>query len=140
MLALRHFNSYCGSLAHLSGDLVLKGTAAAWAHLLAGHGFLARYGGEEFAVFLPDKDPVVAVALFHRLQLSVTGGQTCSIGVAVRRDEEAAAQAMARADQALYDAKRAGRNRTTWHGSDGPSGADAADRQAPIGLAHSRLS
>jgi len=143
MLDLDHFKGYNDSQGHLAGDLVLKETAAAWAHLLVGHGFLARYGGEEFAVFLPDTSSEVAAGLILRLQQHVTGGQTCSVGVAVRRQEEAAGQAMARADLALYEAKRTGRNRTTWHGSDGPrrvsSGVDDVESLTPGGLAQSRL-
>ncbi len=119
MLVLDHFKSYNDTHGHLAGDLALKETAAAWNHLLAGYGFLARYGGEEFAVFLHDTDSAAAAVLIHRLQLTVARGQTCSIGVAVRRPDEAAVQAMARADQALYEAKRSGRNKSVWHGQDG---------------------
>lgn len=119
MLDLDHFKSYNDAHGHLAGDLALKETAAAWNHLLAGHGFLARYGGEEFAVFLPDTGFTAATALIHRLRLTVARGQTCSIGVAVREPGEAAVQTMARADQALYQAKRSGRDTTIWHSTNG---------------------
>jgi diguanylate cyclase (GGDEF)-like protein len=122
MLDLDHFKHYNDTQGHLAGDLALKETAAAWAHLLVGRGFLARYGGEEFAVFFLDSDPAAVDALARLLHQTVSRGQTCSIGVAVRYPGEPAVQALARADLALYQAKRDGRNRTVWHGTDRQAG------------------
>ena len=54
VLDLDHFKLFNDSHGHLTGDRVLKETAAAWASVLDGRGFLARYGGEEFTVLLPE--------------------------------------------------------------------------------------
>lgn len=127
MLDLDNFKDYNDTHGHLAGDLALKETAAAWAHDLDGLGFLARYGGEEFAVFLPGTDLPAAVDLLHDLHRSVARGQTCSIGATQWRSGEPGVTAMARADEALYEAKRTGRDRTVWMASRLPA---ATARQA----------
>ncbi len=115
MIDLDQFKLFNDTHGHLAGDLALKETAAAWTHLLGGNGYVARYGGEEFGLFIPDAAPGVADALIKRVHQSVARGQTCSIGVAEWQPIEQPAQAIARADEALYEAKRAGRNRIVWH-------------------------
>ena len=115
MIDLDQFKLFNDTHGHLAGDLALKETAAAWTHLLGGNGYVARYGGEEFGLFIPDAAPGVADALIKRVHQSVARGQTCSIGVAEWQPIEQPAQAIARADEALYEAKRAGRNRIAWH-------------------------
>ena len=116
MLDLDNFKQYNDTQGHLAGDLALKETAAAWAHVMDGHGFLARYGGEEFACFFPDLDRAATEALLYRFHQTVAREQTCSIGVTEWLPTEQVTDAMARADQALYQAKRSGRNRTVWLG------------------------
>jgi diguanylate cyclase (GGDEF)-like protein len=130
MIDLDQFKLYNDTNGHLAGDLALKETAAAWSHLLDGNGYIARYGGEEFGLFIPGAAQSVTDALIERVLLSVARGQTCSIGVAEWQPSEQPAQAVARADEALYEAKRGGRNRIVWHDTDGrvdvPRGAAAA--------------
>jgi diguanylate cyclase (GGDEF)-like protein len=121
MIDLDQFKVYNDTNGHLAGDLALKETAAAWAHLLDGNGYVARYGGEEFGLFIPQA-PAVADALIERVHESVARGLTCSIGVAEWRLGEQPAQAVARADEALYEAKRGGRDRVVWHDADGGEG------------------
>ena len=73
---------------------------------------LARYGGEEFSLLLPDVDLDDAVALVERLRAATPDGESCSAGIAAWDGEEDAAVALVgRADAALYEAKRAGRDR-----------------------------
>ena len=115
MIDLDQFKLFNDTHGHLAGDLALKETAAAWTDLLEGNGYVARYGGEEFGLFIPDAAPGVADALIKRVHQSVARGQTCSIGVAEWQPIEQPPQAIARADEALYEAKRAGRNRIVWH-------------------------
>ncbi|MBC8058806.1 MAG: GGDEF domain-containing protein, partial [Rhizobiales bacterium] len=83
---------------------------------------VARYGGEEFVVLLPDTPPEDAQQILTRLQRSLTGGLfmheqkqvfvTFSAGVTAYRSGERIEDALERADQALYEAKRSGKNRT----------------------------
>ena len=119
IIDLDQFKLYNDTNGHLAGDLALKETAAAWTHLLDGNGYIARYGGEEFGLFIPDATQAVADALIKRVHQAVARGQTCSIGIAAWQPTEQPAQAVARADEALYAAKRAGRNRVVWHDTEG---------------------
>jgi diguanylate cyclase len=87
--------------------------------------FAARYGGEEFAVIFPHesvglvesaleamRSEIASRALRRRSTNDDLGAVTLSAGFAVRRPDETAADLLERADEALYAAKRAGRNRT----------------------------
>ena len=72
---------------------------------------LARYGGEEFALLLPRCDTDTAEAIVGRLLEAVPGGQTASCGIAEWDSQETGEALTARADAALYMAKRGGRAR-----------------------------
>ncbi len=111
VLDLDHFKAFNDTYGHLQGDLVLKETAAAWASLLEGRGFVARFGGEEFTVLIPDATTDDAILLLDGMRRSVTRDQTCSIGLATWDGVESPAELVARADRALYLAKKAGRDR-----------------------------
>jgi len=111
VLDMDNFKQFNDTYGHLKGDLVLKETAAAWASILQGRGFLARYGGEEFTALIPATSTGEAVALLDQLRRSVSHGQTCSIGLAAWDAVETPATLLARADRALYHAKHSGRNR-----------------------------
>ncbi|HWJ83608.1 MAG TPA: bifunctional diguanylate cyclase/phosphodiesterase [Nocardioides sp.] len=126
LLDMDRFKEFNDTFGHLSGDRVLHETATAWASILEDRGFLARYGGEEFTVLLPGLTPDDALPLLERLRLAVTDGMTCSIGVAGWNGAEAPADLVARADEALYHAKRAGRDRIAVH--DGTSTSVATGR------------
>ena len=115
LLDLDHFKAYNDAHGHLLGDVVLKDTATAWQSVLEGHGLLARFGGEEFTVLLPGFRLDTAEPLLEQMRTRVTGGQTCSIGVAVWDFTEEPESVVARADEALYHAKRAGRDRIAVH-------------------------
>jgi diguanylate cyclase (GGDEF)-like protein len=133
MIDLDQFKTYNDTLGHLAGDLALKETAAAWAHVVDGHGYVARYGGEEFGLFIPDTEQAVAHALIERVRTSVAREQTCSIGVVQWQPDEQPAHAVARADDALYEAKRVGRNRIVWHDTDARQETSPQDR-SPQGV------
>ena len=111
IIDLDHFKRYNDEHGHLAGDRVLRESAAHWAACLDGRGFLARYGGEEFAVLIPHTTVEAAEPLLAMLHRCVARSQTCSIGAISWRCDEAPQQATERADHALYEAKRAGRNR-----------------------------
>ncbi len=104
-------------LGHQAGDQALIGLAAVLKANLRATDLAARFGGDEFVMLLPLTDPDAGKAAAERIQQSVRlGGSwpelTISIGVASVRDEGASLEELlARADQALYDAKGSGRNR-----------------------------
>jgi diguanylate cyclase (GGDEF)-like protein len=109
---LDFFKSYNDDHGHQAGDRFLKEAAAAWRAELRPTDTLARYGGEEFVVLLPGHDLDVARRVVDRLRAATPRAQSFSAGVARREDGEAATALLDRADKALYDAKRAGRNRS----------------------------
>jgi diguanylate cyclase (GGDEF)-like protein len=113
VLDLDRFKDFNDSCGHQHGDRLLKEAAAAWRHELRAGDVLARYGGEEFAVLLPGTDLARAAAIADRLRAVMPGGQTCSAGVAQWDGREGPDALVRRADGALYEAKDAGRDRTT---------------------------
>jgi diguanylate cyclase (GGDEF)-like protein len=111
---------------HAAGDAVLRHVAQHGQSVLRCTDLFGRYGGDEFVAILPETDLVTAAAIAERLRQAVgeplPGGPalpcglhnvTVSIGVAaVAPGGECVDDLIARADQALYTAKHAGRNRT----------------------------
>lgn len=112
MFDIDHFKQFNDSYGHLEGDRLLQEAAAAWRGELRATDFLARIGGEEFALLLKGRDVPSAEALVERLRRSVPSDQTVSAGVAVRRKGDSPSSLLGRADEALYEAKAAGRDRT----------------------------
>jgi diguanylate cyclase (GGDEF)-like protein/PAS domain S-box-containing protein len=110
MLDLDHFKSFNDTYGHQAGDEVLRRAGAAWPPALRATDFVARYGGEEFAVLLPGCPPNPASEVVERIRAMTPMGQTCSAGIAAWDREESAEELVARADAALYEAKRRGRN------------------------------
>jgi diguanylate cyclase (GGDEF)-like protein len=110
MIDLDHFKDYNDERGHQAGDRLLKQAAAAWEMELRGTDFLARYGGEEFALALPGCSPDEALEIAQRLRSATPEGETCSVGVATWDGGEDAPALLGRADAALYEAKRRGRN------------------------------
>ena len=120
-----HFKLYNDSLGHPAGDLCLKKVAAVLtAQLKRPADLAARYGGEEFAILLPDTDRAGATVLGEACRAALGGLAlphpaaggclvTLSIGVASALPAEGGTPdaLLAAADEALYDAKRAGRDR-----------------------------
>jgi diguanylate cyclase (GGDEF)-like protein len=111
MLDLDFFKRYNDERGHLAGDRLLRAAAAAWQSSLRATDVLARWGGEEFAVLLPGCDGAGAAALIERLRGTLPDGVTFSAGVATAAGTTAARALVDAADQALYVAKQAGRDR-----------------------------
>lgn len=111
MLDLDHFKAYNDTHGHAGGDALLAEAAAVWTVALGQQGRVARIGGEEFAVLIDSVHVTAAEALIERLRDATPFGQTVSAGIAVRDGSESPVATMARADDALYAAKRLGRDR-----------------------------
>jgi diguanylate cyclase (GGDEF)-like protein len=118
ILDLDRFKAYNDTHGHPAGDRLLQEAVAAWTEVLPPEALLARYGGEEFAVLLSGVTAADLVRLLHRLRSVTPGGQTFSAGVAVWDPHTEPGTAVAGADEALYAAKRAGRDRIIVHGQD----------------------
>lgn len=112
MLDLDRFKDYNDRLGHLAGDRLLKEAAGAWRGALRETDRLARYGGEEFSVVLPDCEIDDALILVERLRSVTPEGETCSAGLAEWDGQETPEGLVQRADAALYEAKRTGRDRS----------------------------
>ncbi|MFB9449102.1 GGDEF domain-containing protein [Dactylosporangium vinaceum] len=111
LLDLDHFKRFNDSYGHPAGDRLLKEAAAAWQAHLRTVDTLARYGGEEFIVMLPDATRDAAHQIIDRMRAATPLGQTFSAGVATLAPGEHSDELLVRADAALYEAKRAGRDR-----------------------------
>lgn len=122
LLDIDNFKRLNDELGHSAGDEALKALAAKVSKTLRPTDVVARYGGEEFVVLLPDTPVEEGQHILTRLQRSLTGGLfmherkqvfvTFSAGVTAWRLGERIEDALERADLALYQAKRAGKNRT----------------------------
>jgi diguanylate cyclase (GGDEF)-like protein len=121
-----HFKTINDTHGHATGDAVLRHVALHGQAVLRCTDLFGRYGGDEFVAILPETDLLTAAAIAERLRLAVGGpapgacplprgmpGVTVSIGVAtVAAGGQDIDALIAQADQALYTAKHAGRNRT----------------------------
>jgi diguanylate cyclase (GGDEF)-like protein len=111
MLDLDHFKRFNDDHGHVAGDSFLQQLAAAWRIAIRPTDTIARYGGEEFSLLLPDCDLEAAVEVIERLRESVPMDERCSAGVACWNGSESPVALITRADELLYDAKDAGRDR-----------------------------
>ncbi|GGI05889.1 GGDEF domain-containing protein [Egicoccus halophilus] len=130
LLDLDRFKDFNDTYGHPSGDALLQDAVQRWTAELREVDLLARYGGEEFAVLLPGCDAEAAQIAVARLRAVVPGDQTCSAGIALARPGVALSRLVRQADDALYEAKRRGRDRAVLAGSgpgDRPATAPTAD-------------
>jgi two-component system cell cycle response regulator len=124
MIDIDHFKHYNDQHGHPQGDALLRELSTLFLSCVRSTDFVARYGGEEFAVILPETPPPNALAVAHSILERVSGHPflyreaqpggafTVSIGVAAPGNElPEADRLLLAADQALYQAKGAGRNR-----------------------------
>jgi len=112
LLDLDHFKQFNDMNGHPAGDSHLKDVAVVWRERLRSADLIARYGGEEFTVLLTATDLFQAEQVIEALRDSVPLEETVSAGVAEWDHSESGPELFARADAALYQAKRAGRDRT----------------------------
>ncbi|WP_433739373.1 GGDEF domain-containing protein [Pseudomonas putida] len=126
MLDIDHFKQINDSHGHSVGDEVLKAVAASIKGQLRNVDMVFRYGGEEFLVLLSNTAREAAAMVGERLRLTVQTQEyvaegrlielTISLGCSTLLPGESAESLLRRADNALYVAKREGRNRLTMAG------------------------
>lgn len=135
MMDIDHFKNINDSLGHAAGDALLRRLAGLLQEALRDSDRAARYGGDEFAIALPETDAAGALTLANKLLklIDTALGEaarphaTCSMGVATNRTGETADELLDRTDVALYESKRAGRNRVTaWRADADDPAADGA--------------
>ena len=118
-----HFKQVNDRYGHAAGDLALAHVAQVLSAHLRECDVLARWGGEEFLALLPDSSLPAAQAAAERIRAAIEAQPldlegaalsiTLSFGVAAVQDSHDLQAATARADKALYESKRAGRNRVS---------------------------
>ena len=124
MIDIDHFKKFNDNHGHLLGDQVLRLVARYLLDCIKGHDLAARYGGEEFTIILPRTRLEDAVHVADQIRTHVSskkvvnrrtgellGQITLSIGAGEYRPGETPSELVHRADEALYLAKRSGRDR-----------------------------
>jgi diguanylate cyclase (GGDEF)-like protein len=140
MFDIDHFKTINDELGHLRGDDLLRAVGAQLTRVLRSTDVRCRYGGDEFLIILPDTPLIGAQQVAESVRREMTtlamvvGGKnipvTVSVGVAAAGPAELGVTALiVRADEALYRAKRAGRDRCGIAGVPAAS-LDAAEPQA----------
>lgn len=133
MIDVDHFKAINDTHGHSAGDAVLRGFAGICREALGADAIVGRLGGEEFGVLLPGATTAMARSAAERLREGTAAARTASgeshiaitisVGVArVHAHERDLDQSLARADLALYAAKRNGRNRVMVDGGDDVAG------------------
>jgi diguanylate cyclase len=122
LIDIDNFKKLNDTLGHAAGDVALKALAERVKQGLRPVDTVARFGGEEFVVLMPGTPVDEAQTVLTRLQRELTKSLflhekrevfvTFSAGVTALRTGEALQPALERADEALYEAKRTGKNRT----------------------------
>jgi diguanylate cyclase (GGDEF)-like protein len=123
MFDIDDFKAINDNFGHTVGDVVLSELCGAVRETLRPPDLFARFGGDEFAIILPHTDLGGACAVADRILQKVRmltipaddeGSIRCSISLGIadyQRGDKAAADVIRRADERLYEAKRAGKNR-----------------------------
>lgn len=125
MIDIDHFKAFNDAHGHLSGDLALRAVTQVLSSTLREMDIVCRFGGDEFVVICPGSklheaavgaERVRQAVAEHAVSLKQSQRQvTISLGVAEVISPEIAEGLIQRTDDALYAAKRAGRNRVHWH-------------------------
>jgi diguanylate cyclase (GGDEF)-like protein len=128
MADLDDFKLINDSYGHLAGDAVIRDTAEILRRSVRVFDVCTRFGGEEFAVIMPGNGAEGAIRIAERIRDQIAGYRsddpqlsgmsiTVSIGMAVSDSNTSAREFIVKADEALYQAKRAGKNRVCLAGT-----------------------
>jgi len=120
LIDIDYFKAINDSAGHAAGDAALREVVTVISAQLRAYDYLGRYGGDEFLLILPQTSSIDALLVAERINQAVhaffpsgkTPALTISIGLSEAIPGEQSASLLARADQALYEAKHAGRNCT----------------------------
>lgn len=122
MIDIDHFKAINDEHGHMVGDEVIKQVAEALRGEIRELDIVCRFGGEEFVVFLNESEKEIGWQVAERMRQSVaeltTPGNsgniqvTISVGASMKESLEKVEEAIRRADECLYRAKRSGRNKT----------------------------
>lgn len=138
MADIDHFKTFNDTHGHQAGDRLLAAVAALVRGAVRMQDAVYRFGGEEFTVLVRDVSPAEAADMAERVRVAVAeqlrdAGVTLSVGVATRDHVTSTAEIVGAADTALYDAKRAGRNRVVVAAELPPPAAPvAASARGPV--------
>ena len=134
-----HFKRLNDTYGHDAGDRVLVELSRRVAGTLRRSDFLARWGGEEFVVLLPETGPEGTRQMAERMRREVAstpvdgaGAISVSLGVTIFHREDDPDTLLKRLDNALYEAKRVGRNCVVYHHR--APGEDADAEAPPLSL------
>jgi diguanylate cyclase (GGDEF)-like protein len=136
-----HFKPYNDEMGHLAGDQALRAVAHTMRGVLRAQDMAYRFGGEELLLVLPGAGVEEAAAAARRIRAAVEAaalphpagiGGVVTVSVGVASGTRGYGELLARADAALYDAKRSGRNRVVVAGED-EAEAEESRRRAPQG-------
>lgn len=144
VIDIDHFKQVNDRHGHPAGDLVLKTVAQTMAATLGEGAIFARTGGEEFGLYLPQTSELEALTIGDMLRKAVEAlvvqhegvplTVTLCVGVAVASEPISSKRLVAQADEALYVAKRAGRNRVRLHEERLPASPEVAMVTAGWGI------
>lgn len=149
MLDVDNFKQFNDVHGHPAGDEVLRTVGRTLGRAVNAADLACRYGGEEFAVILVNTSPADAQLAAERIRKAIEGMKvqfggnslhvTASVGVAGSRPGEEPAMLVRRADEAVYSAKKHGRNCSFWHENDAARlivcSKPAADAKQPAKIA-----
>ncbi|TNM70204.1 bifunctional diguanylate cyclase/phosphodiesterase [Streptomyces sp. NP160] len=124
LIDIDHFKAWNDVHGRAAGDRLLQEAAQAWASVLPEHVTLGRLGADEFGLVMPQTTSARAAEVVARLHAALPVGVTCSAGLAQHEPGESASMLTARAESAVYTAKRDGRARTHEHTGAGPDGRE----------------
>jgi diguanylate cyclase (GGDEF)-like protein len=118
-----HFKNFNDTYGHRAGDIVLQMVSSVFTDNLRPTDQVARYGGEEYLVFLPQTPPKMAENVANKLREAISAAEakdddgntlpqvTISMGLCTYVEGMTVENMISKADEALYKAKEAGRNR-----------------------------
>lgn len=138
VLDVDHFKHINDAGGHHAGDRFLQAAAHRWRAVLRTGDVVGRYGGDEFLVILPNCAPDTAQGVLERMRQATVATATCSLGAAIWTAEDSASMLVSRADTALYEAKRQGRDRLVWADAPSRPAVDLTSEAGRRGAAPSR--